>query len=170
MTDMQAITSRMDRLEKQNRWLKRVMCVIVAGLGVTLLMAQAAPKARVIEAERFVLKDGNGKTRGQWYVRDNGKTVFCQYSKRGKVRNAMIIEPDNSPRMYIYDKNEKVRAYLGEDYSGSPSLGLIDENETLRASLGRIELLKAGSEVGDQLPLSSLVLFDEQGKAVFQAP
>ncbi len=61
--DMQAILERLDRLEKQNRRLKRLgvtSLLIVAALALT---GQARPKARTVEAERFVLRDGQGRAR-----------------------------------------------------------------------------------------------------------
>jgi len=57
------VLERLDRLERQNRRLKRAGLLVLTAVGALLLMGQATPKSRTIEAEKFVLKDPAGKTR-----------------------------------------------------------------------------------------------------------
>ena len=63
--DYQALMGRLEKLETQNLRLKRVGFAILVLGGIALLMGQAKPGqiAQLVEAERFVLRDANGKTR-----------------------------------------------------------------------------------------------------------
>src|SRR3990172_7128596 len=58
------IAERLDRLERENRWWKRVVIVILVIVGSVGLMGQTPSGRRVVEAERFVLKDADGRIRG----------------------------------------------------------------------------------------------------------
>jgi hypothetical protein len=49
-----------------------------------LLMGQAMPKARIVEAEGFVLKDGAGKVRAELVVDKDGPGLEL-YGKNGKT-------------------------------------------------------------------------------------
>lgn len=50
-TDMQAMLKRLEKLENENRSLKRAGLLGLTAVGALLLMGQAAPKSRMIEAE-----------------------------------------------------------------------------------------------------------------------
>jgi hypothetical protein len=85
-SELAAVVARLEKVERQNRRLRgagiAVLVLAVAGL----LMGQAMPKARIVEAEGFVLKDGAGKVRAELVVDkdgpvlrlsdENGKTIW----------------------------------------------------------------------------------------------
>ena len=58
------VTQRLDRLERENWYWKRATILLLIFISLTLLMGQGSVTPRMIEAERFVLKDINGKIRG----------------------------------------------------------------------------------------------------------
>ena len=62
---METLARRLDKVERENRWLKLAGVVAVAVIAAVVLMGQATPSkvAKVIEAEKFVLKDIHGKVR-----------------------------------------------------------------------------------------------------------
>jgi hypothetical protein len=59
------VTERLDRLERENRRLKRIGGVVLVGLAAIVLMGQAMPgkAAKVVEAEKFVVRDTAGHAR-----------------------------------------------------------------------------------------------------------
>ena len=64
MTDLtlESLAGRMNRIERQNRWLKAAAIVAVAVLAAVVCMGQVGvPK--VVEAEEFVLRDAQGQKR-----------------------------------------------------------------------------------------------------------
>jgi hypothetical protein len=59
------VVKRLYRLEHENRLLKRWGTVLALGVVAIVIMGQTKfnKTANVIEAEKFVLRDANGKTR-----------------------------------------------------------------------------------------------------------
>jgi len=70
----QAVSHRLDRLERENRFFKAVGLVALAVIAAVVLMGQAttAKVAKVIEAEKFVVKDKDGKARAVLEVDSKG--------------------------------------------------------------------------------------------------
>lgn len=52
---------RVKRLESQNRWMKRLLALTLAGVAAVVLVAQKAPPPEEIRAKRFVMTDGQNK-------------------------------------------------------------------------------------------------------------
>ncbi len=65
---LQNVIERLERVERQNRRLRRAGAVSIVVAGALILMAQSAPPRRVVEAQQFLLKDKNGATRALWSV------------------------------------------------------------------------------------------------------
>jgi len=61
---------RLARLERENRWFKRLASVGFLGLVTLFLMGQARPARApdAIEAKSFVVRDGNGQQRAKLSV------------------------------------------------------------------------------------------------------
>ena len=58
------LTDRIDKLERENRRMRRVGGSLLAGLGLVTLMSMAAPMVcKTVWGERFVLRDSNGRER-----------------------------------------------------------------------------------------------------------
>src|SRR5262249_40547023 len=103
--DLTEVLTRVERLERQNRRLKRA-AVAVALLALAFLAlghpraseAQQKGKTRVVEAERFIVRDADGKMR----------------AALGMSRSV--------PGMAVFDENEKQRVGL---YFSGKSYGLV---------------------------------------------
>ncbi len=113
---MEAVVQRLDRVERENRRLKKAGVAILAGIAGVVLMGQAKPStvAKVVEAEKFVLRDTAGKIRGELKV-DGGSTFLI-----------------------LNDENERSR-FQAFVYSKGGSLNLFGEGKsraTLRSSSG----------------------------------
>ena len=72
--DLETLTRRLNRLEQQNRWLRRAGLLALAAVGTVLLMAQA-PINRTIEAERFVLRASRGAARADLSIQGPGPSL-----------------------------------------------------------------------------------------------
>src|SRR5262245_38819697 len=57
------LTERLERLERENGWWRRAATLALLVTGALALLGQASPRSRVVEAEKFVLKDSDGKVR-----------------------------------------------------------------------------------------------------------
>jgi hypothetical protein len=62
--DLHVVLDRISKLEAQNRRLKKGTIATLAILSAIILMGQVAPSPRVLEGQRFVLKDSDGNVRG----------------------------------------------------------------------------------------------------------
>ncbi len=146
---------RLERLERENRWMKRAGAVGIALAAVVLVMGQAKAEPRVIEAEAFVVRDGEGKQRA-----------------------VLSMEKPNTPSLVLFDKNGTKRVYLLAEQGGRASLGLGPEDgeirTVLRVNTGGDAALnffdangKRGSQFGiDMLDQPSLYLMTEDRNQV----
>ena len=209
--DLAAVMARLEKVERQNRGLKTAGIAVLVLTVVGLLMGQAMPRARIVEAEGFLLKDGAGKVWGGLGVDENASRLFLADEKgktraelsgskygsmlllrdeNGKGRASLVLLKFNSglelydenrkfgamlnvnedgPRLSLHDENRKGRVGLGVDKDG-PRLGLYDEKGKIRAALGRTELEAIKTGTVEQRAESSLVLFDRDGKVLWQTP
>lgn len=94
---------RLERLEKENRRIKRIGASALFGAIILVVMGQAGPSnvAKVIEAERFVVRDTSGS-----------------------VSAVLGINPDRNMGLEIRDKNGKAGVALGMGSNGNPALRL----------------------------------------------
>ncbi len=92
------LEQRLDRLERENRCLKRAGALALAVIAAVVLMGQAtgAKVPKVIEAERFVVRDASGNTRAVL-----GSTVL-ETTQTGAVEK----RPPSS--LVLFDKDGKV--------------------------------------------------------------
>jgi len=213
-TALDRLTQRLDRLERENRRLKRIGGVAVIGLAAVALMGQTMPGkvAKVVEAEQFVLRDASGTIRGRLHTSSNGiaglflssgtasaglrvgadglailamsehgepRVVLGNHKnspevllidKSNKVRVKLEIEGDGEPRLALYDGARQPRVAVGTQSDGGPGVVLLDENGRLRAALGSSWLEQRNTGAVEERPDSSLVLFDKDGKVIWQAP
>jgi hypothetical protein len=116
---MEALAQRLEKVERQNRRLKMVAAVVLALAVAGLVMGQALPRARIVEAEGFVLKDGAGKAR------------------------AGLVMYNDGPMLALYDETGNFRAGLDVD-KGVSGLRLADETGRPRVAL---TVLKDGSRL-----------------------
>ena len=165
------LEQRLERLERQNRWMKRIGMLGLAVAAAVLLSGQAKAKdlqhlkvrsLTLIDAKgrnRVVLTDYglrvsdlNGKTRAMLVARGDGSSGLHLYDKNGKNRATLGTLVDGSPRLLLYDKSGNARMSLGALNDGLSRLALYDKNGKTRAALRAL---------GDGSP--SLVLSDRDG-------
>jgi len=135
---METLARRLDRVERENRCLKQAGVVALAVISAVVLMGQATGKvAKVIEAEKFVLRNSAGKVVAMLGVPQRwGYPQMHFYDQEKKVAVLGIVREDGSPGLRLYDGNDKLRASLiSESLSdGTPILELYDKNEKSRAT------------------------------------
>jgi hypothetical protein len=109
-TDLQHVLTRLENLERHNRWLKGGLLALATALGLALLAAaQEAPRPKTVEAERFIVVDGDGKTVATLGM-DQGRPTLALYQGA-------------TPRVQIYaDKKSSALAF---DEDKGRRLGLV---------------------------------------------
>ena len=118
MPELDEMLRRLEKVEKENRRFKKVAIVGMVIVGAALAMGQAASKTRIIEAERFVLRDKNGFTRAELTTKPSGDVGLYFYNPNrfkalketvkaagGEIKDppdvTLELSPDGSPRLRL---------------------------------------------------------------------
>lgn len=169
---LEALAGRLDRLERENRLLKRAGLAAIGLIAAVVLMGQAQPShvAKMVEAERFLVRDATGKPRATLGLLPDGSPSLNLIDKDGNIRMAVGMKPEGSPSINLYDKTQTNRAVLATLPDGSPALVLFNKAGETQALLGSSFPMRIHPEDIETRPASSLVLFDKDGKVIWKAP
>jgi len=153
------LKQRLDRLERENCWFKRVGAVVFMGVVAVVLMGQAKSSKveKIIEAQKFVVRDVSGKSRAVLGMGEDGVVlvftdnkerprIFLKaahdgegaiafFQKAGKGRSVF-----SDRGLWLVDKDGKERAELAMN-DDEPRLALFDRERKTRAL---VELLESG--------------------------
>jgi hypothetical protein len=120
MEELRVIKTRLENVERQNRYMKLVGIVAILLIGSLFIMGQTTFRNRVIEAEKFVLVDSKGHTRAI-LMDENGSTSFFLTDADQKRRIGLMITSKTSG-IHLSDSNKTIRASLILDQDGNPVL------------------------------------------------
>ena len=113
----QALARRVDRLERESRWWKRLASMMLVLLGIIGLLGAAAGKKAKSPTE----------LRGQ-------RIVLVDKAEQGRAELTML--PDNQPGLMLTDDAGKPRLMLALSKYGEPMLSFADAGGTRRIILG----------------------------------
>ena len=150
------LESRVDRLERENRRLKRlgVTALVVAGLIVGL--GQARPRQpEEVRATKFVLVDEGGQQRATLGIENGGPALVLEDTTGRGVVQLQVPKIPDKPSLYLRDPRESARVELAMTMNG-PVLHFTDKTGT-RVRLAANEL---------NAPLAAI--YDEDGKQLFK--
>ena len=163
---------------------------------VTSKSEEIFPEFRVIMAKEIMLLGLDRKPRIRLMVDQNGEPGLHFYNEEGTYRAGFSVGA-GTPALTMYDKNglrlqiglmslrsigvewptillmDKKgveRAILALDIEGEPHLALKNAKGNNRVVLGFADLKHTQTGVIDKRPLSSLLLFNEKGNVIWQAP
>jgi hypothetical protein len=119
---------RIERLERGNRRLKRMVTVPVLALAAVMVMGQAAPRSKVVEAERFALVDPKGNLVGGLSAGERGPTLtfFDSTGVRLSLSHDAVL---------LYDRNKEVRFMLRIQDEGTAGAVFFDAKGEGRINL-----------------------------------
>jgi len=115
---VEVLSERLATLEVANRRMKRFGATAVAVLGAALLMGQAEPEARTVEAERFVLRGSDGKVRGEFSSDVDGTARLEMRDGDRGIRALLKVAPDGAPRFTLYREGGNPVIQLVADPNG----------------------------------------------------
>jgi hypothetical protein len=185
--DMQAIVKRMDKLERQNRRLKFGGFVILGALSAVVLMGQAAPAAKVIEAQKFVLKDADGNVRGWFGAYAAGSELILGNAKKQPQMRLMASEDGSDLHFFgsrnggmtlsVNSGNPKI-AIAGADGNGGVAIRFseagpsvtVNDRAGFSAVIGATQLKSQARSEARATSAASVVLFDRDKNAIWQSP
>lgn len=113
---------------------------------------------QVVEAQRFVLKNVEGKVRAELSTARNNEPKLWFYGEDGKRRIEVSLLSDGTAGVWLLDRQERIRAGLSM-MEEEPSLRLRDQDGRDRINLS---LIAEGEP--------SLFLWGRNGQALWSAP
>ena len=178
-----AMTIRIEKVERQNRWLKYLGLSALMLVAAVMLSGQASPDNNLLEARRFTLRAETGEVRAElgmtsslpggkgpcltlYDEKKNKRAVLSVmeygpdlvfYDAHGEER-AKLVVADGGPRMVLRGTGGKIQVQLAVN-ADIPWLALFDASEKQRALM-----------VVNDVKGPSFALYDSKGKEMFVRP
>jgi hypothetical protein len=185
--ELHAILERVGKLEAQNRRLRWGSVAILALLSAVILMGQAAPSSRVIEAERFILKDNDGNVRG-WMGTIGKGSELSLGNVNAQPMMRLIVSTDSSDLHFFGSRKSGMN--LGLD-SGNPDVSMmgaegnggaritfgkngpaltLEDAKGFSTIVGATQLEKPANTGAHSASAASIILLDRDKKVIWQTP
>ncbi len=197
--DLGDLQMRLAALERQNRRFKQLGVAVLVGATLFLALGQA-PAKRTVEANEFILKDGNGKVRATLrmggdffampelnFIDEKGTTRLRLWGGRERVG-----DPANFSGVSVLDEHGRERGMLDADANGAALAFMnakgsddalvraegimvsgpvtVSDEQGFRATLGTTDLTTPRTGEAHRTSAASLVLFDKDKKVIWKAP
>ena len=135
---MEALARRIERLERETRWWKRM-----TGLGLMLLAAVGVlgqvplpGTAKALDAERFNLRDSAGNLRATLGSSADGATSLLLYGPPGVHQAGLAVMPDGSASIFLGNPAGRTVTELTLYRDGTPTLVFRDRAGKTRSLVG----------------------------------
>jgi len=147
MDDLNVVIARLERVERENRWMKRAGLAGLLAAACVLVMGQARPAARAVEAQSFILQDASGAKRAELVLEAGApgsepSPVLRFLDAKGgdtlsmsSTRLELAGKADLGPDILLDDAKGSPRADLGLQH-GLPFVVLNDEKGIVREQMG----------------------------------
>jgi len=148
------------------------------------VLAQDGPGKQTIEAERFVLKDAQGRMRAELTMLPSQAPVLWFYDVAGEkvttlVEGGIMFDnPGSSTSSYLYsggasikDSEEELLLVPGSlmVLGDTPTITITDD-EGFQAVLGSTSTVETRTGKTNQTSAASLILFGKDKKVIWSAP
>jgi hypothetical protein len=141
MVNHAEMSIRLDRLEEQNRLLRRYVHILtacfVSGLALVLILVLSWPRLvtipRSIRAQQFVLEDETGHVHAILGIKPGipkATMVDSALERLGYRRRPLSVSGVFGPTLRFFDENDKQRMVVGSNMvtGGIPLMSMADEN------------------------------------------
>ena len=175
--ELGAIVSRLERLEKENRRLKRVGLAVLTVASAIVLMGQTRTN-RTILAEKFELINSNGKTQAELTTFQGYPNLMLHGPEGARQGEAATIGiSPTGPYVELEDSHGN-RAILGEGSlsllggygaDSGPYISLLDRQNYMTV-IGSTDLVTPATGETHKTSAASLVLFGKDKNVLWSAP
>jgi hypothetical protein len=195
------LEQRLERLERENRWMRRIGAVGVIAVMVSLASSiyvmtcegdgvdgdhavrldAAERQPRMVEAQGFVLRDGDGTKHAALEMHGDGGARLLMWDAEGVERLSLGVsehgvagveladdEGEKWVRLATYAKGGATLTFENRDKASQLYLG-VWKDSTTRLSFGRKEKAVLDLWVLDN-GSSSMSMSDTEGKVIWEAP
>ena len=180
---------RLERLERENRWIKRIEAVGILAVGIAVvaavfLLGQGKDVLSDLKVHSLIITDKNGRARAKLGTWDNkgGFPYLALLDSSGVNRLNLSVRAD-VPTLTLSDGAGTGRAILSTQPDGSSVLSLLDKDAAqvmlfVSAQAGEVGFNILGKD-SKQLRVAlgglpdgrcALTFLDANGKVIWQAP
>ncbi len=144
-----AVLRRVEGLENEVRRWRRAATALTLGAVALATLGGAIPRGRIVEAQKFVLRDAEGRVRAELGPADSNRSIALRFKdeigsprlilgvenessllalsdRTGRPRVGVVTLADGAPGLTFYDATGRARAELGLGREGDPSAALLD--------------------------------------------
>jgi hypothetical protein len=181
-----ALLDRLQKLESENRKMKRFGASVLVAIAVLILMGQAG-KSRALDADSLVIRDTSGRVRIEIGTGDDTSPTLKMFGGSDNKNPSVVLSSNQKGSgLSFWGKELSVPLLLlTNNADGGPSLLLIDstggtsigvasvntyDSDKFSAFLGRTGTVNPKTGATTQTSAASLTLFGKDGKVVWQAP
>ncbi|HEV8587203.1 MAG TPA: hypothetical protein VGT02_19750 [Methylomirabilota bacterium] len=155
----EAVLRRVEDLESEVRIWRRAATGLTLAIIALATMGLAIPRGRIVEAQKFVLKDAEGRVRAELGPSDTEKQIALRFKDEiGSPRLTLGVEGESS-LLVLSDKSGRPRIGMVTLAEGVPGLTFYDTTGRARAEVG---LAREGE--------ASVTLLDARGGPVWKSP
>jgi len=154
----EAIVRRVEGLEQEVRRWRRIAAALGLTAVVVATLGAAAPR-RVLEAQKFLIKDASGRVRAELGPSDSDKEIALRFRDAGGSQRITLGLQDDTSLLVLGDKSGRPRAGLVTLAQGAPAFTLYDTSGRPRVELG---LVREGEP--------HVSLMDARGGSAWKAP
>jgi hypothetical protein len=164
-----SLSVRLDRLERDSRRWRRVALGSWLAIAALLLLGQSAPRSapgggRVLEAERFVLRDARGRAGATLGWEADGAPRLAVHDPAGHPRAVMTVGAGGAPGLTLLDPDgATARAALVVGPDGAPGFALFDPAGKPRLAVALFHKSTPGRPTGATEPAPAIVAYDGAG-------
>lgn len=141
---MDTLIDRVEHLERECRRLSRsnrhltglVAALVVVGVVLSAAGAKQDEGAKVVEAEKFVLKDEMGKLRGVWQTTEEESSLLTLSDEDQGDRLALSVDRDGRAVLDFFDGEGNGSLSVGVNPTGTGGLSIFDEEGQSLFDLG----------------------------------
>jgi len=114
---MQTVMERLDRLERELRWWKRLGGASAVGLALIIVLgATGAGVPDEIRARRFVVVASDGRSLGRLGTSPDGSPELALYDPKGIERAILVLSQGAEPMLHLRNEDNTLGATIRVDH------------------------------------------------------
>jgi hypothetical protein len=133
-SEIEVLAARVERLESENTWLKRLGALMLAGMAASMIYFANQPgSGKRVVAEEFVVQDSRGQARALLGLKD-GQPSLTMLDDGGRDQIRLGANYDRSSTLEFHDRG-RLKLAMTSARTGYSSLSLFDQSSALAAGL-----------------------------------
>jgi len=132
----EVIVRRIEGLERELRRWRRGAAVLGLVAVAVLTVGAAVPRGRVVEAQKFLLKDATGRVRAEIGPTESDKEIALRFRDAVGLPRVTVGLQEETSLLVLSDKTGRPRAGLVTLAQGAPAFTLYDTTGRPRVELG----------------------------------